>query len=303
MTLLMLAATIVLNPGDAFAAQKECSGQGDRPTAVIQLPKQTWIGAMDPADREAAAHRHLTIYVTRLQSRKVLLEVAEDPEVARLPFVKESENVVSALAEDLDFQIDRDASIITISSRGLPPSQGAIVVNAVVRYACQTLVEQYQAAIEKRIQSLEGMLVQSTTRLEAKNHSIEPLSRLVLEPGGREVNRPVLEAELLDGLRRLRQVRLDRIAIDARLNAAEESDPARSSLETAKIHERQEAMLASERDHLLGQLAKIKSAEAAESERRIQREHREEIATEIDSLRTRLSAQLHVPTVIRTAHP
>jgi hypothetical protein len=254
----------------------------------------------EPIDQEEAKVRLQTL-IQLITSPNVLTSVATNPQVAKLSSISRSDAVVETLRDHLVVTVKEGTSLVEVSSEGLPPSEGAIVVNAVVKAFLKEEAQWAEARNRRSIQMVEDYRDELTSKLESLAQSLGHADRLPISPRGPLVDRAVVESDLRDCLRLLRQVRLDRVAIQ---EAEDQGDASiRSQIEAL---DRQERLLVEERDRMAASIAELDDSTASGELRRREFEQLLEQKQNVEACLERLSFDSRSADpiiVISVAHP
>jgi hypothetical protein len=224
------------------------------------------------------------VLVSVITSPNVLTSVATNPQVAKLASISRSDVVVEALRDHLEVRVIEGTSLVEVSSEGLNSSEGAIVVNAVVRAFLKEETQWAEARNRRTIQMLADYRAELESRLESMALSLGETDRLPISPGGPLVDRAVVESDLRDCLRLLRQVRLDRVALQ------ETEDQGNASIRSQiKALDRQERLLVEERDRMAASIAELDDSAASGELRRREFEQLLELKQSVEARLERLS--------------
>ncbi|QDV34553.1 GumC domain-containing protein [Tautonia plasticadhaerens] len=284
--LLIVAALVaVLRPEDGKGLMARTLGGDDRTSSLLRIetdPANPFsVGRPDREEVDAL----LQTQVQLITSPSVLTVAASDREVSSLEFVKRSGDAVEAIRDHLEVRILEGSSLVEVASRGLPPDEGAIVVNAVVDAFLREDATWADARNRNSIMRLEAYREELETKVEALSQSLDDARRTSVAPDRPPVDRAIIEADLLDCLGQLRRVRLDRAALQAGPDGPGVAEGSSTEIEAFK---RQEALLISERDRMASLLAESDEALAAESRRRPELEHHLELKRRVDDRIERL---------------
>lgn len=283
--LIVAALTAVLRPEGSNGLMARTLGGDDRTSSLLRIetdPANPF--SEDRPDREEA-DALLQTQVQLITSPNVLTAAAMNREVSRLGFVVQSNDAVEAIRDHLEVKILDGSPLVEVAARGLPPGEGAMVVNAVVDAFLSEDATWSEARNRKSIRRLEMYREELEAQLKALSPPRDDARRIPVAPDRPPVDRAIVEADLLDCLRQLRRIRLDRAALQA---SRETPGVEEGTLPEIEALERQEALLSSERDRLAALIAESDEAIAAETRRRPELEHLLEVKRRVDDRIERL---------------
>jgi RNA polymerase sigma factor (sigma-70 family) len=212
--------------------------------ALLHVPREALQaqkgGDTPPGDAEFAQFRGTQAAL--LRSRLVLNAALRNKEVSALAVVREQANPVAWLEKQLRIDFPEQGEVIRVGMDGSRSEQLAVVVNGVVDAYIQGIPAALARPQNERIRKMEEMRVEYEKKLRDQRQTLHDLQL------HEALDQPLLLQALNDCSRELRRIRLERAAVEARLNLLRAGPVSRSEAATQRMRdlEEQAAVLAAQ---------------------------------------------------------
>lgn len=231
----------------------------------------------DPPDREALNDRFKT-ELAMITNPSVLASVVSNSTIAQIDAIKEAASPEDLIREALIIRNSVESpNLIEISCPDFPPNDAATIINTVADAWLETLRQLNMSLHLQSIQELEAYLAELSQKTESLSQSLITLDALQLEPEGPPLSRAAAEAELLDCLGRIRDLRVERAGLG--------DDPANADA-LASVN-RREALLIADRDRIAHALvpASDVASNATQTELDSLNQMRQQVRNRLEKLR------------------